>query len=386
MGLSYEQLIRREIAGHEIGPTELLRCGCDFIAQPQAQFRQGEYRPLDITLADGRIVEIKARRTPKGGWIALWSDVTSARHTLARLEDAIELSADAYAFFDRHDRLVMCNHVYAELHGAAAPEEMSGRAFNDIVIASARSGLFAIEGDVDRWIERRLHAHNSPAGALTVLAANGTAYLVRDRATSDGGRTTIFTDVTDSRRTELALSEQTRALERARRALAKTTAEAQRQTSYLADLTRRLDAAEAAAAPAKTTLLRTMSHELKTPLNAIIGFADLLRSTPDRFGPEQIEEYAGLIHAGGHNLLRLINQILDLTAKIAAGRFELKHEKLDAGAAVWQAKERCSKARRRRSACASMQPLCGSLAYPGRRERAYDDDPQSRRERGEFHP
>ncbi|HSZ75401.1 MAG TPA: PAS-domain containing protein [Rhizomicrobium sp.] len=337
VGISYEQLIRREIAGHEIAQNEGFDADA-FVARRRAQFRHGEYRPLDITLSDGRVVEIKARRTPKGGWIALWSDVTSARHTLARLEDAIELSADAYAFFDRHDRLVMCNHVYAELHGASTPDEMRGRIFNDIVVATARSGLFAIEGDVDHWIERRLHAHNSPAGALTVLAANGTAYLVRERASHDGGRTTIFTDITDSRRTEIALGEQTRALERARRALAKTAAEAHRQTSYLADLTRRLDAAEAAAAPAKTTLLRTMSHELKTPLNAIIGFADLLRSTPDRFEPEQIEEYAGLIHAGGHNLLRLINQILDLT-KIAAGRFELKHEKLDAGAAAWQAKE-----------------------------------------------
>lgn len=337
VGISYEQLIRREIAGREIAASEV-RDADAFIARRRAQFREGEYRPLDITLADGRILEIKARRTLKGGWVSLWSDVTSARNAQARLEDAIELSADAYAFFDRHDKLAMCNGVYAQLHGAASQDELSGREFRDIVITSAERGLFAIEGEADEWIERRLQAHNSPAGALTVLASNGTAYLVRDRATTDGGRTVIFTDVTDSRRTELALSEQTRALERARRALAKTAAEAQKQTGYLADLTRRLDAAEAAAAPAKTTLLRTMSHELKTPLNAIIGFADLLRSTPDRFGPEQIEEYSGLIHSAGHNLLRLINQILDLT-KIAAGRFDLQHEKLDAGALLWNAKD-----------------------------------------------
>ncbi len=34
--------------------------------------------------------------------------------------------------------------------------------------------------------------------------------------------------------------------------------------------------------PQSTALLRTMSHELKTPLNAILGFADLLRMSPDR--------------------------------------------------------------------------------------------------------
>src|SRR6201982_469428 len=84
----------------------------------------------------------------------------------------------------------------------------------------------------------------------------------------------------------------------------------------------RLNQAEAEADTAKTALLRTMSHELKTPLNAIIGFADLLQLVPDQFSKEQVTEYASLIHGAGKNLLKLINQILDLT-KVAARRFPL---------------------------------------------------------------
>ncbi|HEY4125513.1 MAG TPA: HAMP domain-containing sensor histidine kinase, partial [Rhizomicrobium sp.] len=83
-------------------------------------------------------------------------------------------------------------------------------------------------------------------------------------------------------------------------------------------------------------LMRTMSHELKTPLNAILGFSDLLRMSADRFQPEQISEYAGLIHIAGGNLLKLINQILDLT-KIAANRFPLRRRALPAGGALWAA-------------------------------------------------
>ena len=56
------------------------------------------------------------------------------------------------------------------------------------------------------------------------------------------------------------------------------------QATYLADLTKRLDAAAASADTTKKTLLRTMSHELKTPLNAIIGFSDLLGQMAERFG------------------------------------------------------------------------------------------------------
>ena len=40
-------------------------------------------------------------------------------------------------------------------------------------------------------------------------------------------------------------------------------------------------------------------------------------------GPDQIREYAGLIHQGGSNLLKMLNQIMDLT-KISAGRYDLR--------------------------------------------------------------
>jgi two-component system CheB/CheR fusion protein len=120
------------------------------------------------------------------------------------------------------------------------------------------------------------------------------------------------------------------------RALAETRSAAAAQASYLADLNKRFDEAAASADTTKTTLMRTMSHELKTPLNAIIGFSDLMLSMADRFGPEQVKEYAGLIHEGGQNLLRLINQILDLT-KLSAGRYELRRARLDAGAMLWAA-------------------------------------------------
>jgi two-component system cell cycle sensor histidine kinase PleC len=336
IGRSYAELIRLEIEGGDIVDERAIADLDAFIAWRRAQFRAGEYQPLDITLADGRIIEIKARRSRSGGWIALWSDATQARHSQARLEDAIELTADAFAFFDAQDRIAMCNTGFAKLHGRSGPEEMARLNFADIVRDAV--GLFAIDGSSEEWIARRIETHLSPAGALTVETQDGLAYLVRERATRDGGRVSVFTDMTDRQRIEAALAEQKTTLARTRRALAKSKTEAQRQSSYLADLTRQLDAAASDADTTKTTLLRTMSHELKTPLNAIIGFSDLLHSTADRFGPEQVKEYASLIHQGGHNLLRLINQILDLT-KISAGRYELRRVAMDAGSALWLAKD-----------------------------------------------
>jgi len=329
LGLCYGDIVRLEAAGGELA-GETLADGVEaFVARRRAQLTSGDFRPFDIALADGHIVEIKSRRTPDGGWIALWSDVTPARHALGRLEEAIALSADAFAFFDHADRLVVCNREYAALHGRSL-EAMRGAEFGRLVRDAVAGGRVRIDGDKEAWIARRLDLHAAPAGAMTLEMKSGAAYLVRNRRTG-GGSVTVLTDVTDERRIE-------RSLAKTQAELLSSQSRAETQATYLADLTRRLDAAAAAADTTKKTLLRTMSHELKTPLNAIIGFSDLLNQMAERFGPQQVREYAALIHAGGHNLLRLINQILDLT-KLAAGKYEPRRVRLDVGGALWIAKD-----------------------------------------------
>ena len=198
-------------------------------------------------------------------------------------------------------------------------------------------GRVRVGDDPAGWIARRLDLHDSAAGAMTLEMNSGTAYLVRDRRTRDG-HISVLTDVTDERRVESALAEQRRSLEKTRAELANSQSHAENQARYLADLTQRLDRAAASADTTKKTLLRTMSHELKTPLNAIIGFSDLLGQMAERFDAGQVREYASLIHAGGRNLLLLINQILDLT-KLAAGKFEACAVRIDIGGALWIAKD-----------------------------------------------
>ncbi len=81
---------------------------------------------------------------------------------------------------------------------------------------------------------------------------------------------------------------------------------------------------------AKSAFLANTSHELRTPLNAIIGFAEVIRG--ETFGPIENPRYLDYlkdIHDSGSHLLRIINDILDLS-KIEAGKATLdKEEQID---------------------------------------------------------
>jgi PAS domain S-box-containing protein len=75
---------------------------------------------------------------------------------------------------------------------------------------------------------------------------------------------------------------------------------------------------------AKSEFLSSMSHELRSPLNAILGFAQLMESDIPPPSPIQMESI-GLILQSGWHLLTLINEVLDL-AKVESGHAPLSHE------------------------------------------------------------
>jgi signal transduction histidine kinase/CRP-like cAMP-binding protein len=79
----------------------------------------------------------------------------------------------------------------------------------------------------------------------------------------------------------------------------------------------------------KSRFLASMSHELRTPLNAIIGFSDVLLDTsPESLPAAEQHEFLTNILTSGKHLLRLINDILDLS-KVEAGKMELQCEAVD---------------------------------------------------------
>jgi PAS domain S-box-containing protein len=134
-------------------------------------------------------------------------------------------------------------------------------------------------------------------GKETVVSYNATTFYDRDRKLQ--GVFAAARDVTERKRFELALQETNVELESAKSAA---------ETANLA----------------KSDFLSNMSHELRSPLNAILGFAQLLESTSPVPTASQRGNIAQILKAGWH-LLKLINEVLDL-AMVESGKLSISPE------------------------------------------------------------
>ena len=74
----------------------------------------------------------------------------------------------------------------------------------------------------------------------------------------------------------------------------------------------------------KTAFLAIISHEFRTPLNAIVGFSDIMQNEMlGKISPPQYAGYARDIHNSSTHLLSLVERVLDIS-KIEAGKYELQ--------------------------------------------------------------
>lgn len=256
--------------------------------------RDGTEFPIEISLSP--------LQTPEGLIVSsAIRDITERKRMEAaatllaeRLAGAVESVQDPFALFDEEDRLVLCNAAYRHLVGGALRGPLVGQSYATLLGAWLPDIAFPDDIERERFRTARLAPRrHGRATTFDLRMRDGRSLRVVERRTSEGGLVKTVWDLTD----DVRLAEELRD--------ARATAEAANR--------------------AKSEFLSSMSHELRTPLNAILGFAQLVQR--DRKEPISARhgERIGQILRGGTHLLRLIDDILDLS-RVEAGGLSISTE------------------------------------------------------------
>lgn len=302
-----------EAAARAIRAGMAERAGLDYIAARQAKFAAADGTPHEIVLPNNRTEEIRYFRAAGGGTVGVHRDVTArrraedeAKRQRALLQEIMDALPDGVQLWGPDNRLAAFNRKAAEQRRTFVPLEI-GVGYADYNRRCIASGAIPdAVGREDEFLAQRLAEHAIPATrTLEIRRADGSWEEMRKVATSDGGRLSLFRDVTQAKQAQAELQAQ-------RDELAKRLEERER-------LMAERDSAEAASR-AKSEFLAMMSHELRTPMNGVIATSGLLART--RLGDDQ-RLYLDTIERSAQSLLTIIDDVLDW-AKLEEGRLAIE--------------------------------------------------------------
>lgn len=252
-------------------------------------------------LPDGTAIRLLVVPHPLGGLFMTFEDVTSrlelesSYNTLIAVQrETIDNLAEGLAVWRSNARLELFNPAYANLWGFK-PGALEGHPHASGIIPKAEAQF-----DADAWeeakniLQQATISRQETRGRLNF--ADGRVVEYATIPLPDGGMLNRFNDISDTLKVERALREKNAALEQAERL--------------------------------KLDFLANVSYQLRTPLNAMMGFAEVLGK--QYFGTlnERQMEYATGMTQAGEKLIALVNDILDLSS-IEAGYLALQIRPLD---------------------------------------------------------
>ncbi|NJO11434.1 MAG: PAS domain-containing protein, partial [Leptolyngbyaceae cyanobacterium SL_1_1] len=265
--------------------------------QFNGQSTEREYR---IVRPNGEVRWIYAQISPvldEAGqplrYIGIADDITCRKQAEAELKASraeLELIADSVpgciAYIDAEQRYCFVNKTY-EIWFRQSQKAFLGRTVQSVIGTKAYA-------QVQTYIERALVGETISYEAQIPYARGGNRHVAArlvpdfDQHSKVVGCYALVTDISDRKRAELEL------------VTAKEAAEA--------------------ANKAKDIFVANISHELRSPLSAILGFVRLLKDS--NISTQEQHSYADIIEQSGDHLLNIVNQLLDL-AKVEANKATL---------------------------------------------------------------
>ncbi|HUC09107.1 MAG TPA: PAS-domain containing protein [Stellaceae bacterium] len=253
-------------------------------------------------LPDGQTLQLTISPHPFGGLIYVFDNVTDrlalecSYNTLAQVQRAtLDHLFEGIAVYGGDGRLKLHNPAFRAIWGLSETD-VAGEPHIAAILEKARDLI----DDGGNWPAKRAEliaqvtAQTFASGPL--YRRDGSMLQVASVPLPDGEVLLTYLDISDTARIEQALRERNEALETAARL--------------------------------KSEFVANVSHELRTPLNTVIGFAEILHN--QYFGslnPSQREYSAGILDSA-HQLLSLIDGIIDL-ASVEANYLELEPDRVD---------------------------------------------------------
>ena len=214
-----------------------------------------------------------------------------------RWRSVIETAAEAIIIIDSMGSIRTFNPAAERMFGYEAAD-MIGR---NVSMLMPSPHAEQHDDHIDRYLQTGNPNVVGHGREMVALRRNGEVFPIHiavSRMSIDGDVyfTGLIRDISGQKRIEHELRAQAEALEAANARALEATA-------------------------AKSAFLANMSHEIRTPMTAILGYVDLLSDEAPT--EEQRDEYLDTVRANGQHLLRLINDILDLS-KVEADRIEIE--------------------------------------------------------------
>ena len=271
-------------------------------------YRSTEMREFWWSLPDNRHLRVVSNPSPQGGLTYLFDDLTERYsletrvHSLTKVQDeTLDSLREGVAVFGSDGKLKLANPAFADLWKIDRARLDKEPHVDQVIESSQRPGA------KEAWQHLRSAITGFNDARLSTnrrLKMNGLKIDATTIPLSDGATLVNFVDVTANAKVEQALRERNEALENASRF--------------------------------KTSFIKNVSFELRSPLTSVIGFGQALAAGTAGPLTERQQGYAQYITQSSEALLTLIDDILDI-ASIDAGTIDLQVQPVDMKALIEQA-------------------------------------------------